>query len=67
MNDRYLKKLKYKSQNSQSRSSGEKSHHIYVTYKNKVMSNGRHIYAKAYDMEKATIFTYPQSTHALPH
>ena len=27
--DRYLKKLKYQSQNAQSRRSGEKSHHIY--------------------------------------
>ena len=25
------------------------------------MPHGRHIYAKAYDMEKATMFTYPQS------
>ena len=31
--DRYLKKLKDQIQNSQSRSSGEKSHHICETYK----------------------------------
>ena len=31
------------------------------------MLHGRHIYAKSYDMEKATICTYPQSDHALPH
>ena len=31
------------------------------------MPHGRHIYAKSYDMEKATIFAYPQSDHALPH
>ena len=49
--DRYLKKLKDKSQHSQSRRSGEKAHHIYETYKNTVMPHGRHIYAKAYDME----------------
>ena len=42
--DRYLKKLKDKSQNSQSRRSGEKAHHIYTTYKNTVMPHGRHIY-----------------------
>ena len=31
------------------------------------MPHGRHIYAKAYDMENATMCTYPQSDHALPH
>ena len=31
------------------------------------MSHGRHIYAKAYDMAKATMCAYPQSDHALPH
>ena len=31
------------------------------------MPHGRHIYAKAYYMEKATMCTYPQSDHALPH
>ena len=31
------------------------------------MPHGRHIYAKAYNMEKATMCTYPQSDHALPH
>ena len=30
--DRYLKRLKDKSQNSQSRRSGEKAHHIYTKY-----------------------------------
>ena len=35
--DRYLKKLKDKSQNAQSRRYGEKSHHIYETYKHIVM------------------------------
>ena len=29
--------------------------------------HGRHIYAKASDMVNATICTYPQSDHALPH
>ena len=53
--DRYLKKLKDKIQNSQSRRSGEKSHHIYTTYKNTVMPHGRHIYAKASEMENATM------------
>ena len=65
--DRHLKKLKDQSQNSQRRRSGEKSHHIYETYKNTVMPHGHHIYAKSSDMEKAKICTYPQSTHALPH
>ena len=30
--DRYLKNMKYISQNSQSRKSGEKAHHLYTTY-----------------------------------
>ena len=31
------------------------------------MPHGRNIHAKAYDMEKATMCTYSQSDHALPH
>ena len=31
------------------------------------MPHGRHIYAKAFDMAKATICEYPQSYHALPN
>ena len=31
------------------------------------MPHGRHIYVKAYDMAKSTMFEYPQSDHALPH
>ena len=65
--DRYLKKLKDRSQNSQSRRSSEKSHYIYETYKNIVMPHGRHIYAKASDMEQATMYTYTQSGLAIPH
>ena len=56
--DRYLKKIKDKIQNAQSRRSSEKSHHIYETYKNTVIPHGCHIYAKASDMEKATMCTY---------
>ena len=48
--DRYLKKIKDQSQNSQIRRSGDKAHHIYTIYKNTVMPYERHIYAKAYDM-----------------
>ena len=65
--DRYLKKLKDKSQNDQSRRSGEKENQIYETYKNTVMPHGLHIYAKVYDMENATMCAYPQSDHTLPH
>ena len=43
---RYLKKLKYQSQNSQIRRSSEKSYRIYETYKNTVMPHGCHISAK---------------------
>ena len=31
------------------------------------MPHGRHIYAKASDMRNATMCTYPQYDHALPH
>ena len=31
------------------------------------MPHGCHIYAKASDMENATMCTYPQYDHALPH
>ena len=65
--DRYLKKLKDKSQIAQSRSSGEKAHHIYTTYKNTVMPNGRRIYAKASDVANVIMCPYPQSEHDLPH
>ena len=62
-----MEKLKDQSQNAQRRRSGEKEHHIYTTYKNTVMPHGSHIYAKASDMENATMCTHPQSEHALPH
>ena len=65
--DRYLKKLKDKIQNAQSRRSGEKSHKVYTTYKNTVMPHGRHIYAKASDMANATMCACPHSDNALPH
>ena len=44
-------KLKYQIQNDQNRRSGKKENCIYETYKNTVMPNGRHIYAKAFDVE----------------
>ena len=31
------------------------------------MTHGSHIYAKGYDMVKATMCEYPQSDHALQH
>ena len=62
-----FEKLKYQSQNSQNRRSGKKENYIYETYKNTVMPHGRHIYAKASDMKKATICVYPKSDHALTH
>ena len=65
--DRYLKKIKYQSQNAKKRRSSEKAHHIYETYKNIVMPHVRHIYSKAADMEKAKMCIYPQSDHAPPH
>ena len=65
--DIYLEKLKDKIQNTQSIRSGEKSHHIYETYKNIVMPHGRHICSKSSDMENSTMCTYPKSEHTLPH
>ena len=65
--DRYLKKLKDKIPNAQSRRSGEKAHHIYETYKNILMPHGRHIYPKGYNMVNATMFPYTQFDYALPH
>ena len=35
--------------------------------KNTVIPHGRHIYANAYDMAKATMYEYPKSDHTLPH
>ena len=40
---------------------------VYETYKNTVMSHGRHIYEKASYMKNSTIHSYPQSDYALPH
>ena len=65
--DRGLKKLRDQIQNSQNRRSGEKANHIYESYKNTVMPHGRHIYAKASDMEKVKMCVYQQSYHSLPH
>ena len=65
--DRYLKRLKYQIQNAQIRRSGENSHHMYENYKNTVMPHGSNIYAKAYDMTKSAMCTYPHPDHALPH
>ena len=46
---------------------GENKIHIYETYWNAVMLHVRHIYATAYDLEKAIMCEYSQSNHALPH
>ena len=65
--DRYVKKLKDLIQTAQNRRSGEKENRIYETYKNTVMLHGHHIYARSYEMEKATMCAYSLSDHALPH
>ena len=57
--DRYLKKLKDKGQNSRSIRYGEKSHHIYTTYKNTMTPHGSHIYSKESDMVNDKMCTYP--------
>ena len=53
--DHYILKLKDFSQNARNRRSGGKGNHLYETYKNIVLPQGRHIYTKAYDMAKAKI------------
>ena len=65
--DGYLKKLKDKIQNAQSKRSDEKLNNIYETHKNTVMLHGLHIYSKASDMENAKMCAYTQSDNALPH
>ena len=40
---------------------------IYETYKNTVTPHGRHVYAKAYYMAKATMCSYSNSDNALSH
>ena len=62
--DRYLKD---QSQNAQSIRSVDKANQLYTTYKNTVMPHGSHIYTTASDMANATMCTYPQSEHSLPH
>ena len=65
--DCYFKKLKDLIQKYQNRRSREKANRIYETYKNIVMPHGRQIYAKAYDMAKATMCDNSQSDNSLPH
>ena len=62
-----FEKFKDQIQNAQNRRSEGKANHIYETYKNTVMPYGRHIFAKAYDMAKTTMCSYPQSDHVLPN
>ena len=65
--DLYLRKLNNLSKNSQNRRSGEKSNLLFDTYKNSVMSHGRHIYATSSDMDMDTMCVYLPSQHALLH
>ena len=45
----------------------EKPNRIYETYKNTVITHGRHIYPKEYDMARATMCAYLHSDNVLPH
>ena len=60
-------KTEISKQKCSKRSYGEKSNYIYETYKNTVMPHGFHIYAKSYDIKKATMCAYTQPDHVLPH
>ena len=64
---RYLKKLKYLSQNSQNRRYDEMDNHLFETYKNSVIPHGLHIYETSSDMAMAIVCAYPPSQHAFPH
>ena len=65
--DRYSKNSNIKSKMIKSEGLMKK-HITYMKHiKIIVMPHGRHIYAKAYGMAKATMCKYPQSDHTLPH
>ena len=40
---------------------------LFETYKNSVMTHGRHIYATESDMDMAKMCAYPPPQHAFPH
>ena len=65
--ERYLKNSRISAKMFKTEGLGKKKICIYETFKNAVMPHGRHIYAKAYDMAKATMCEWSQSYHALPH
>ena len=62
-----FEKLEDQILNTQNRSLVIKSNHIYETYKNILMPHGHYIYAKAYDMVKATMCAYTRYNHVLSH
>ena len=63
LRDWYFKNSNIKSKILKIEGPGEKQIRIYETYKNTFMPHRCHIYVKASDMAKATVFAYPQSDH----
>ena len=63
----YFNKLKYHSQNTLYRRSGELASYIYLTYNDDAMLHGRHIYKTAAAMTIATLYDFPSDQHALLH
>ena len=56
---------KYQSQQEKNRRSSEMACCIFETYKNSVMTHGRHIYQAVSEMDMTTMCAYQLSQHAL--
>ena len=65
--DSYFKNSNIKAKMLKAEGLVKKHIHKYETYKNTVMPHGCHSYAKVSDMAKATMCTYRQYYHAIPH
>ena len=59
--------LQDQSCNSQMRTFGEISNHVFETCKNYVMPHGKHMFKTSYDMAMATMCIYPSSKYSFPH
>ena len=63
----YMKKIKDQSCNEKNRRSGETANHIFETYKNSVMTHGKHKLKIASEMSMAKICAYPSFRYASTH
>ena len=62
-----FEELKGQSCNAQNRMSDEITNHVFDTYKNLVMTNGKHIFNTSSDMAMEKMCEYPSSKYALPY